>query len=194
MQRVARLLRQIIEVTLVVLREDDVCDTSSLRPEHLLLHPADRKYPAGQSELSGHRHVGTNRSLTQSRDHRDRHRDSGRWTFLRDRARRYVNVDLVVLELFFRDTQRIGVHPGIRQTGPGALLHHVAELTREDETITTGHHAAFDDHYVAAERRVVHTCGHPDGVLEQLLLRVNLRLTDQVTQVLRRHGNGLGFP
>src|SRR6476661_6292407 len=54
---VAHLVRNVLEVRLVRLRDDHVLDAGTMRAEHLLLHAADREHAAAQRDLTGHRHV-----------------------------------------------------------------------------------------------------------------------------------------
>src|SRR4029079_13903723 len=58
---VAHLSRQILQVRLVVLGQNDLFDACPHRAEHLLLHASDGKHPATKGDLSGHGGVVTHR-------------------------------------------------------------------------------------------------------------------------------------
>src|SRR5207248_6375056 len=54
LERLARLLRKLLEVGLVLAREDDALQPGALRGERLLAHAADRQHLAGERDLARH--------------------------------------------------------------------------------------------------------------------------------------------
>src|SRR4249919_408750 len=57
LELVAGLRRELLEVGLVVTRDDDPLEPGSLRREHLLLEAADRQHLARERDLTGHADV-----------------------------------------------------------------------------------------------------------------------------------------
>src|SRR4051794_34122540 len=51
---------QILQIRLVLLRQDDPGDSGPHCAQNLLLHSADREHPAAQRDLAGHRDVVAN--------------------------------------------------------------------------------------------------------------------------------------
>ena len=100
---VAHLLRNVLDVRLVVLRQDDHLDPRAVGAEHLLLQPADRQHAAAQRDLAGHRDVAAHRAIRHRRHQRRRDRDARGRSVLRDRARRHVDVRLDRAEAVLRE-------------------------------------------------------------------------------------------
>src|SRR5690554_6229746 len=63
----------------------------------LLFEPTNRKNTATQGDLSGHRHIMTNRNLSQSAHNRGYHRNPCGWSIFRERTFWEVNVDIHLL-------------------------------------------------------------------------------------------------
>ena len=68
--------RDVIQVRLVPLRDEDRGDPRPVRGEQLLLDAADRQHPAGQGHLAGHRHVGPHGPPGKQRRQGGGHRDA----------------------------------------------------------------------------------------------------------------------
>ena len=100
----------------------------------------------------------------------DRHRDTGRRTILRDRARRHVDVHVPV-EHLLRDAQPRRVRAGVGPRRARRFLHHVAQLAGEHQLALAAHGGRLDEHDVAAHRRVVHAGRDADLVGARRLLR-----------------------
>src|SRR5262249_44245928 len=83
--------------------------------------------------------------------------------------------------------ERSRVGTGIGPGRTGALLHHVAKLTREHELALAAHGGCFDEHDVAADGRVVHAGSHADFVSRGGLFRVHLGTAEQVGHPRRMH-------
>jgi hypothetical protein len=77
------------------------------------------------------------------------------------------------LEGPFVDAEPVGVGLGEGQRGAGRLLHHVTELTGQDQGVLPLGGAGLHEHDVAAHGRVVHAGGDADGVRLGGLLRVD---------------------
>src|ERR1051325_9844049 len=86
--------RNVLQILLVLERDQDTLDTSAMSSQNLLLEAADRKDATAQSNFSGHGSIVTNRDLGQGRDQRGSHSDSSRGTILRGRPFRNVNMHL----------------------------------------------------------------------------------------------------
>jgi len=61
----AHLLRHVVQVGPVALRQDHVGEPGGVRREHLLLEPADRQHPALERDLAGHAHRVLHRPAAQ---------------------------------------------------------------------------------------------------------------------------------
>ena len=60
-QRAPHILGQIVEIRFVLLGENDGRDAGPDRPQDLLLHAADREYPAAQRDFTRHRQIMAHR-------------------------------------------------------------------------------------------------------------------------------------
>jgi len=71
-------------------------------------------------------------------------------TVLRNGAGRHVNVQVAVVQRrrIYSQGVRLGLHPSDGRLG--ALLHHIAELSREDEFATASHAARLDKENVTS--------------------------------------------
>ena len=69
---VAHVLRDLLEVLLVLVGQNHLADAGAVGREHLVLDAADRQDPAAQGDLAGHGHIDPNRDLGEGRDQRDR--------------------------------------------------------------------------------------------------------------------------
>src|SRR5687768_17836723 len=92
LEHVSNFFGHVLDIRLVPLGDDDHLDSSAVSTEDFLLQPADRQNATTQGDLARHRYILTYRTIRHLRDERCRNRDSGRWTVLRDRTRRHVNV------------------------------------------------------------------------------------------------------
>ena len=70
----------------------------ALRGERLLAQAADRQHLPGERDLAGHADVVRDRLVAHERRDRRRHRHAGRRAVLRHRARRHVDVHVVLGE------------------------------------------------------------------------------------------------
>src|SRR4029079_14176223 len=105
LDRVEDLLRDVDEVLLVLLGEDEDLDARAVCGEQLLLHASDRKNATAERDLAGHRDLATHAPSRESGDDGRGHRDTRRRAVLRDRSRGYVDVHGVVLEEALRDAE-----------------------------------------------------------------------------------------
>ena len=101
----ARLVGQLLEVGLVVARQDDPLQAVALGGEHLLADAADREHLAGERDLAGHADVLGDGLAAHERGDRGRDRDAGRGAVLRDRAGRDVDVHVVLGEPVLREAE-----------------------------------------------------------------------------------------
>ena len=180
-------------------------DAGAVRAQDLLLEPADRQDAAAERGLARHRDVAAHRAPAHRADDRRAHRRARARPVLGDRPRRDVHVHLDVAEPVLRDPQPARVRRGVGERGPGALLHDVAQLAREDQrdvavaghlhrlvggvAVATPHRAEpadgrLDEHDVAAHRRVVHAGRDAHLVLLADLLRVDARAAQQLAHLL----------
>ena len=128
-------------------------DARAQRGQHLLLDAADRQHEAAQADLAGHRDVVAHDPPGEERRERDEHRDARARAVLRRRARGHVDVDVRLLEHVRRDAELLRARLDERQRGLRAFLHHVAQLSGQDELAVARHARRFDEQDVAADRR-----------------------------------------
>src|SRR5262245_61475016 len=133
LHRVPHVRRQILEITFVALRQNDLRQSRGLRRHDLLLHSADRKHASLQRNLAGHPNRALHRSSGQQGSQRRDHRDPRARSILRNGARGNVHVKLTSFERVFRNSQvrRMALH--VAERNPRRLLHHVTELARQHE-------------------------------------------------------------
>jgi hypothetical protein len=93
------ILRHVLQIGLVALRDQHRGDAGPVRREQLLLHPADRQDPPGQRDLAGHRHIGAHQPPGEQGRQRGGHGDPGARPVLGHRTRRHVHVHAPVLQV-----------------------------------------------------------------------------------------------
>ena len=76
-QLLTHVLRDLLQVLLVLLGQDHGLDTRPVRGQDLLFHPADRQHFAAQRDLAGHSHVLMHRPAGHRRRQRRGQRDAG---------------------------------------------------------------------------------------------------------------------
>src|SRR3954451_5406582 len=126
-----RLLRDVVEVLLVPLRHDDPLDAGAGGGEHLLLDAADREHEPAKRRFAGHRHIPSDPDAGEERGERGEDGDARGGAVLRDRARREVDVDVLLLEEAGIDAELLRLVARVAQRRLAGLLHHVAELAGE---------------------------------------------------------------
>ena len=156
-QVLAQRLGDVLEIRLVAARRQHAADARALGGERLLLQAADRQHLAGQRQLAGHGHVVAHRAAGDERHQRRGHRDPRARAVLRDRARRHVDMDVVVGEPV---VGQVGVPADVGERGLRRLLHHVAELAGDRQLALAGHRRGLDEQHVAADRRPRQPGGH----------------------------------
>src|ERR1700760_933103 len=102
---VADLLRHVVQVAPVALRQDHVGQTRRVGGEDLLLEAADGPDATLEGHLTGHPDGVLHRPLGEQRGERGHHRDAGRRAVLGDGAGRDVDVEGLVLELRWVDVE-----------------------------------------------------------------------------------------
>src|SRR4029079_19289805 len=127
LDRVEDLLRDVDEVLLVLLGEDEDLDAHAVRGEQLLLHASDRKNATTERDLPGHRDLATHAPTRQSGDDGRGHRDARRGAVLRERSRGNMDVHGVVFEEPLRDTELSLVPAHVAERGTSGLLHDLAD-------------------------------------------------------------------
>ena len=170
------LLRDLLEVLLVLPGQQHLRHLVAVRREHLLLDPADRQQAAGQRDLARHGEPARHGHAPDRRQQRGRQGDSRRGPVLGDRALGHVHVDVPVLREVRGDAQLCVVGA---QEGEGclrALLHHVAEAAREHQLALAREDGHLHGQELAAELRPRQAIGEPglhvlrEGALDELHL------------------------
>ena len=91
--------REVDEVLLVQIRDDDMLNMVSMGGQSLLLQASYGKDPSSQSDLARHGHVFFDRGTGESRNKGYSHRNASRGSILWDGACGDMNVDLLIIEV-----------------------------------------------------------------------------------------------
>ena len=129
----AILLRDLLNVLLVLPAHHDVGYAGTLRRKDLLLDAPYRQDLSTESDLSRHSRVLSHLSLRYRRGDRRGDSDACRGTILRRSPFGHMDVYVPLLENPIVDAQRVGMRLHIFQGYDGTLLHHVSEITRQRE-------------------------------------------------------------
>src|SRR6056297_349959 len=95
---VAQVIRQLVEVPLVRLRQDELHDLAATRRYYLLANATDREHLAGQGQLAGHGEVATDTLIARERYQRSGHGDAGARAILWGRPLGHVQMHQAGLE------------------------------------------------------------------------------------------------
>ena len=145
------LRRQLREIGFVPRREDEFPDAVAPRRKRLLPDPADRQHEAAEGDLTGHRNVLADRLIPEGRHDRGGDRDAGGRPVLGNRPGGHVDVQIVFVEELGRDAQLRGLGADKADGRARRLLHHIPELTGEDQIVVPRRQqAGFDEEHVAA--------------------------------------------
>ena len=90
----------------------------------------------------------------------------------------------VLLERGGLDEELVRVGLGIGPGRTGRFLHHVSELSRQDQLALARHRRRLDEHDVASNRRVEHAGGDADLIRLGGVLGMNLGSTQQLGDLL----------
>src|SRR4051794_24769481 len=185
----AQVLGDVLHVGLVERRRDDRLDVVALRRQRLLLQAADRQHLAGEGDLTGHRDVLADGAPGDQRGQRGGHRDAGARPVLGRRARRHVDVQVVVGEpravQAWRHLVGVRLDPGQRRLR--RLLHDVAELAGEQQLAAARRRAGLDEQHVAADRRPRQARRHAGRGGPPACLGVHARAAEQLAHHVGRH-------
>src|SRR5579884_2858904 len=131
----------LLEVLLVPPGEDD-------GRHQLLPDPAHGQDLAPERHLARHGHAPPGREARRRRGDRRGDGHARRGAVLRDRPARHVDVEVVPVEHLGRDPERVrpGAHVG--EGGAGGLLHHFAQVPREDQTPPSPHEGRLDEEHL----------------------------------------------
>src|SRR5277367_4276051 len=150
---VQHFLRQIFQhVRLVLRRQNDFPNSGALRSQHFFLDSAHRQHDSGKRNLSSHRHARTNGPARQQAYQCRDHRHSRGRPILRYRARRHVNVDVLLAEEVRINSVAFSIGANPRERRSHGFLHHVAQVAGHRERLPAAHFARFDEDDVAAHR------------------------------------------
>jgi hypothetical protein len=97
-QRLTRLGRDLHQIFLVLLREQDRAQLETVSSQHLLTNAADRQHFAAQRDLARQSDVMSHGPSGERRGQSRRHRDPGARAVLRDGAFGDVDMDVGLLE------------------------------------------------------------------------------------------------
>ena len=105
-------IRDVIQVYLVPLRQYNGFDPCPPCSQHLFLHPADRQYSTAEGYLSCHSHVPSGRPVCKERRNGCCNSYPSRWAVLRDCACRHMDVYIVFVEevLGYMVVRGMGAH------------------------------------------------------------------------------------
>src|SRR4029453_1705122 len=151
--RLADVVGDVVKVGPVALRDDHLGQAGRVGGQDLLLQSADREHAALQRYLAGHADRVLDRAPRQQRRERGGHRDPRTRAVLRDRPGRHVHVEGLAVEVDVPDVELIAVGSDPGECDLGRLLHHVAELPRENELAVAVHPGGLNEEHVAARTR-----------------------------------------
>src|SRR5258705_3794593 len=133
LEGLANLLRHILDVGFIALRDDDDLDARAMRSQDLLLQTTDRKHSTTERDLARHRYIPTYRAVCHLGYERSRDRDSGRGSILWNRARWHVNVGLDCAQSVARNSELGGIVRRVGKCRTRRFFHDIAELTRKNQ-------------------------------------------------------------
>src|SRR5690606_36971020 len=146
LHRLARLLRDVAQVTLVPSGQDDAMDPGAVRGEDLLLHAADLEHLPPQRYFARHGDVVPDGAVRERGGDGEGDGDPGGGAGRRNRADGEVDVDVVVLERALGDVELVAAAADVRVGGVDGLAHDVAEEPGDDEAAAAGHLERLDEH------------------------------------------------
>ena len=155
--------RDILEVLLVGLGQNDLPDAGPMGRQDLLLDPAHRQHLAAQGDFPGHGEVLFYLATGKQRHEGREHGYPRRRPVLGDGTGRHVDVQVAVVEKILLDAQGLGVGADEAQRRGGRLLHHVPQLAGEGQILVALHGGGLDKEQAAAHRRPGQPHGHPGG-------------------------------
>ena len=157
-----------------------------MRREDLLLDAAHRQHQAPERRLAGHGHIAPHPDAGQERSQRREDGDARRRAVLRNRARREVDMDVLLLEETRVDAQLGRLVARVAERCLAGLLHHVAELSGERDAALALHLGALDEEQVAARCRPGEAGGHAGKLGALGRLGVELLRPEDDLQLFRR--------
>ena len=134
-QLLSHLFRNVFEVLPVARRKHHAPDPGPVRRDDFFLDAANRQHQSAQADLSGHCGVAAYRAISQEGDQRHEHRHPGARAVLRGGSRRHMDVDVGLFKARGIDRKRRRPILDDAERGLGALPHHLAELTSEDQPV-----------------------------------------------------------
>ena len=117
----------------------------------LLPDTAYRQHLAAQGDLAGHGNILSDRNPCQRRNEGYAHGHARGRTVLRRRALRNVQVQILVLIEVFINAELLRNGPDIADARLGGFLHHVTQLSGQDDLACAGNGCRFDEQRYAAD-------------------------------------------
>ena len=133
MELIADGLWDLIEVTLVLFREEDLLDPELTGSKDLFFESADGEDFAGEGDLSGHSSIASDFASGVGTGECGGHGDTGGWAVFRYGAFRKVDVGVECLIEVFGEPECFGAASDVGIGGLGRFFHDVTELSGQDE-------------------------------------------------------------
>src|SRR5580700_3688224 len=140
-------------VWLIVRGQEHFLNSRALCAEYFLFYAADRQHDARESHFPSHCQAISYWPVGQQTHQCRHHGCASRRTILRYRARRHVNVNVVLAEKVRIDSVPLAVRAYPRQRRGHRLLHHFAEMPGHGELFSAAHPRRFDEDDVSAHWR-----------------------------------------
>ncbi len=146
-------LRYVVQIWLVPTGHDDVRETSTVGCKQLLLDASDGEDLALRRHLASHTQSASDWPTGEQTGERSHHGDTRRRAVLRHRARRYVHMEMLILEGGRVDAKLSSVRTDVGQRDPYRFLHDIAELAGECQAFIAIHMCSFDEQHVTTNAR-----------------------------------------
>src|SRR5216684_1002025 len=177
------------DIRLVVCRQQDVRNSRALRSQHFFLYAADGQDHARERHLAGHRQAVLHRTPAKQAHQRGYHRRTGGRSVLRHRARRHMDVNVLLAEEVRVDAVALAIRARPGQCRGHRFLHHFAEMPGHGELLAAAHARGLDEDDVASHRRPDQSDGNagPLDAFLDFLLRAELRHAQELANHFRCH-------
>ena len=176
--------RDIRQILFVVSWKDDGSNPCPVSCQKFFLNAADRQNLSAKRDLSRHCDIATHRNSSQRADQRCRHRDAGRRAVLRNRAFRYVDVQVQMTVEIFGNSKQVRSRPHITHCGLGGFLHDFAQLSGQRQLALARHQRCFSGKDFAAHFGPRQPGDETHFVLLFEAVRTVLRNTDVFSHIL----------
>ena len=155
----------------------------------LLLQAADGKHTAADGDLARHGDITADRRPAERGGQRRAYGDTGGRTVLRHGTLREVDMDIARLVEVGRDVQLLSTRAQIAHGRLHGLLHHIAEVSGQDELAAAVHDIALDLESLTADGSPGKAGHKTDRIGLRQLIRQDAARAEEALQIRARHGH-----